>query len=214
MTRENPEASTGALRQLHFLDQVSYPEAVYEGIPTRTLRQAFTEDFAATVGTIRGLYVPGYSAGDGQDLFLGSLDLLRRQPEVYKPFLQEWELERLPLGMIANSRTLFFPLVFLNGSEAVDSGVPVAFRTEKDLAVDIRAVTLRQFEKLKLHALEGGRKVDLGPESTSKTLRIITEFYWSGGEKRREEAVDILTWQLLKAYLLALRRREKLVQTT
>jgi len=43
-----------------------------------------------------------------------------------------------------------------------------------------------------------GKRIDTNLISTSRTLDILTTFFWSQGELKRAEATDLLTYEMSK----------------
>lgn len=76
-----------------------------------------------------------------------------------------------------------------------------------DFDADVHRVTLHKYDYFRRYPYEDGASFDLFVESTTKYLRRLTQFYWSGGITRRYEAVDILSWELCKTYLVEINKR-------
>lgn len=193
--------------QLHFMDIVPSPEFEIVGQPTRTLSHFWTEDFVETAGLIREIYVPNYDPIE-TDLLHEAMEWVSSNRETFEGAgYDEKAFYPLPPSVLLNYQTLGFHVQVSSDAER-QSQIPVAFEVgTDDWKVDVHLSTFELQDRLRLNPLELGGRIDPKIYSTSKTSRDITEFYWSGGLKRREEAIDTLTWHLLMRYRLVLLRR-------
>ena len=205
-----------SVRQVDFMNLVPCPEFQYRGRPTTSLSEIIKGvDMFQVAIRVRAIYVPGFSLEEADNL-THAFDWYRNKFEARAGYAGETGMSfHFPPHVEANFNTLFF-LGSLDefGYSKLNPGDKrrfVAFAPwTSDWYTDIHASTLGQFEKLKLEPYAMGKRFNPGLFSTSRTLDTLNAFFRSAGEEKRGEAVDLLTYELLKVYWMRLVARAKI----
>ena len=207
------------LKQIHFMNIVPSPEFRIDEVPQRTLGQVLTADFLQTAEVIRRIYIPNYQPIESEILETGwfwvndkgNKDLLLNL------YTEEDELKAgIPLWVLINEQTLSAPFLLKDPSDDKRiRKIKVAFDTGKpECKADIHRLTLDEHDLLRIHDVYTyGKKIDPKVYSTSRLANLIKNFYWSGGDHDRGEAIDSITWTMFMQYRLNLIRRRKMMIT-
>ncbi|MBI4225487.1 hypothetical protein HY612_00040 [Candidatus Roizmanbacteria bacterium] len=187
-----------AYRQSSFLHLLPKPDFRTESSPSRTIRNFLNEDFVDTVVGIRSIYIPYFDAAETDLLQVGFNWMKANGRDTASPELiwrktLEFPFAVGPLTRLANN----------SGQEPNVAYIPGT----PDFRTDIQSLTDDYFWKIRLHSFDFAKQFNPNLESTSRSLRIITQFYSSGVEDYREEAEDLITWFLLLKYRMALLKR-------
>lgn len=172
--------------QANFLNRapVIVPEINYR--PSVNLLTALTTDWLATLAKIGQIYVPDFSEGE--------LWSLTHYIDHFWPQSYEWWKILLESSILINKPEF---ITRLRARVAFPAGSP-------EQETDIRAATITIFEKLKTGSYEFGAA--LGPHypdrlrSNTDEIRLMTEFFWSGGTRYRQKSVDWLIGYLSSCY--------------
>ena len=206
--------------QMNFMYLVPDPEFNIVGSPTRTILQFFDEDFVSTVRVIRKLYLP-FKIQDqvGDDLLTAGYEWVQKNTKEFEEASLKSDPSKLPIEVLIFYLTLHFPVAFMpRGVRRFDpeNNVPVAFNpNEESFRPDIHRLTLPFYDKLKFMPGEHGKKLNPETYSTSRSLRLIKQFFRSGGEGIESlESADVLTYGLIQNYWIKLRLRAKATEVS
>ena len=202
------------LQMVDVLNQAT-PEFNLKGIPTRTLPQVFGEDFVPTVGLMRRIYVPFYTAAEYDTLMWSFNWVSKNRKNFDKTVLKGVGFENIPVQVLLFWHTLSLLTLFEDGVGMKDEReyrIPVAFSPDNfDFGRDIRSLTLPYYDNLRGQGLAMGKPANYKDiNSTSRFAYLMTRFFWSGGDENDEyaiEAADIVTRNIFVGYFLALKSR-------
>ena len=206
------------VHQANFMDRVPYPEFAYSGCFSKSLSQVRRDgDVLRAAAFVRALYVPNFKAREFDSLVEALEWGIGFQYLFHTEAARDGLMIKTPRCVEDNSNTFFF-LMSLD-----DFGYAKLGRGERrrfvsfdpdtqgtDRKSDIHQVTLAHYEKLRLGFLTMGKRINPNLLSTSRTLNILTTFFWSKGEDRRAEGIDLLTYEMLKVYWMKLVGRAKI----
>lgn len=193
------------------------PKFELTGMPTRTLTQVFGEDFEPTISLIRKIYIPFYNAGERDTLTWAVNWVRKNRKEFGKVGIGDVGYEKIPIQVLLFYHTLCYMTAFGDGVGVKDPGeyrVPVAFRPDDpDFEKDIRRLTLAEYDKFRLLGLAMNKKANSSEvNSTSRSMYLMTRFFWSGGEDEYAiEAADLVTLNIFGGYFLALKSRYRAI---
>lgn len=181
------------ITQKHFFDKVPLALPEIKSAPIRTLEQVLYEDWASTALAIGSVYVPNFSVKESESLTKAYLKASKSKTWRYS--LDYWEIVLEDLYQLPKTTR----------------NLPVGFPPQtQNWITDIRSATLAVFEKLKIGGYEPNAQLSPNyPRHLQMTdaVRLMTEFFWSGGVKYRPEASDWLIGHLSFHYWLSLKRR-------
>ncbi len=173
---------------------------------TRTLADVANTDFFATVLLLRERYIHHFKPNEFEKVVntLGWLEKPKNLALFEKANLNPNEIKYLPEDVQFSRLTvnLFFELGLeaKHGANVKIYKEPVAFAPNtKEFKPELFAITHKLFEKLKGYDPQEGN-VKIEKENDKETLKMISDFYKTGGHEYRNEATDAISAILFRQY--------------
>lgn len=222
----------GFIIQKRLLDAPAELESV-KATPNRTFKEAVTDDILATTLMIRDIYIPRHTANEAICLeaafAFSGLNEEREPVDQYKKVKKLFNSQLTgeggeiiyPVyqGILNNRHTIDFGFTMQQETRNLSDNLAIQYVAYRPRTIewenDIRNNTITRFGRLRKHSYELDKEVDIQElmtrhfksMHTTDVLRVLTRFYWSGGEELRELAIDLLTFQMLLSYYTELKKR-------